>query len=324
MLTDRLAGLQSALRRTFPHWNCTVDGDCITLNYGHGGRAHRPPRRPQSWSQMLASFVEVCSAHGIQRGRPLPLHGLDDAELTFSAVQALDPYLKHGQHHVHTHGLLPQPVVRFTGPRDECGALLPGFATSFVNISIVEPIETTDDHAALLDAWIGALSRLGFHAQHLTISGNLAVWNRDPVAGITLKIHHGGRELGDAVLLWNQKDPAKLATDIGSGLERSAWLLTDQDWAQVVYGTLAEQVDIRVLDAVRTATLIVGSGVGLAPRGPGHAIRRLLRSEAERIGGLGLSRIVRWAHAYWSGIRPLPVPWPEVCRILDTETCEEL
>ncbi|MQA10177.1 MAG: hypothetical protein GEU98_16815 [Pseudonocardiaceae bacterium] len=272
---------------------------------------------------MLATLSDACAAHGIQRGNLLPLHGLGDAELTFSAVQGLDPYLKHGRYHVHARGFLPQPVVRFTGPRDEQGALLPGFATSFVNISIVEPIGTIQDHVALIDSWIAALSRLGFHAQHLTISGSLAVWHRTPVAGITLKLHHDGRELGDAVLLWNQENPAKLATDIGSGLERSAWLLTAQTWAQVVYGKLAEQIDVRVLDAVRTATLIVGTGTCPAPRGPGNALRRLLRPETERIGGLGLSRVVRWAHAYWSGIQPLSVPWPEVCRILDTEIYDQ-
>ncbi|MEV5543290.1 hypothetical protein AB0L13_41365 [Saccharopolyspora shandongensis] len=273
-------------------------------------------------SEMIKMLTDACAAHGIRRGHLLPLQGLGDAELTFSAVQALDPYLKHGQCHVHAHGFLPQPVVRFTGQRDEHGALLPGFATSFVNISIIDPIDTVHEHATLIDTWIGALSRLGFHAQHVTISGSLAVWRRAPVAGITLRFHHEGRELGDAVLLWNSEDPSKLASDIGSGLERLAWLLTHRTWAKVVYDTLAEQADIRVLDAVRTATLIVGTGIGPASRGPGSAVRRLLRNEAERIGGLGVSRIVRWAHTYWSGIVPLPVPWPEVCRILDTEALD--
>ncbi|WP_162830105.1 hypothetical protein [Amycolatopsis palatopharyngis] len=319
MLTGRSAELLAALQQTFPTWKCTLDGDQVTLVYGRVTNAFRPPRRSPSLPEMLTTLTEACTAHGIQRHHPLPLRGLEDAELTFSAVQALDPYLKHTQHHVHAHGFLPQPVVRFTGERDEHGALLPGFATSFVNVSIVEPIATVREHATLIDAWIGVLSRLGFHAQHLTISGKLPVWHRAAVAGITLRIHHESRELGDAVLLWNRENPSKLATDIGSGLERMAWLLTQRDWDQVVYGTLAEHVSLRVLDAVRTATLIVGSGIDLAPRGPGNAIRRLLRREVTCQGSLGLSRIVRWAHAYWTGIAPLPMPWAEVCRILDSE-----
>lgn len=318
MLTGRPAELLAALRRAFPRWACTLDGDHLTLTYGSAAHPYRPPRRPPTWSQMLTTLTDACAARGIPRGRLLPLHGLGDAELTFSAVQALDPYLKHGQRHVHTRGFLPQPVVRFTGQRDEHGALLPGFATSFVNISIVEPITTVHEHAALIDTWIGTLSHLGFHAQHLTISGSLATWHRTPVAGITLRFHHQDRELGDAVLLWNHQDPSKLATDIGSGLERLAWLRTHQSWTTVVYDTFAQQADPRTLDAVRTATLIVGTGIHPAPHGPGNAIRRLLRPE--HADGLGLSRIVRWAHDYWSTIQPLPVPWHEVCRILDTET----
>jgi hypothetical protein len=269
---------------------------------------------------MLATVTEVCAAQGIARAHPLPLHGLGDAELTFSAVQALDPYLKYGQHHTHGHGFLPQPVVRFTGDRDRHGALLPGFATSFVNASIVEPIDAVAEHARLIDAWIGVLSALGFHTCHLTMSGSLAVWHREPVSGITLHIYHEDHELGDAVLLWNCADRSKLATDIGSSLERLRWLLTRLSWAEAVYGDLADHADVSVLDAVRTATLIVGSGIEPASRGPGNAVRRVMRPEAERLGALGLSRIVRWAYNYWSAVTPLLLPWAEVCRILETET----
>lgn len=322
MLTGRPAELLAALRRTFPRWDCTLDGDHMRLTYGSATPTYQPPRRRPSWSQMIATLTDACAAHGIQRGRLLPLQGLDDAELTFSAVQALDPYLKHRRRDVLTHGFIPQPVVRFTGPRDAHGALLAGFATSFVNVSIVEPIDTIGDHAALIDTWISALSRLGFHARHLTISGRLAVWQRAPVSGITLQFHHEDRELGDAVLLWNHEDPSQLATDIGSGLERLAWLLTCQNWDKVVFGALAEQAAPRVLDAMRTATLIIGTGTRPAARGPGSAVRRLLRLENERIDGLGFSRIVRRAHAYWNRIAPLPLPWPQVCQIVDEETLD--
>lgn len=317
MLIGRSAELLAALRRTFPRWNCTLDGDRLTLAYGRNHTPFRPPRRPRDWATMLDTLAGACAANGIRSCPPLPLRGLDDAELTFSAVQALDPYLKHRQHHVHGHGYLPQPVVRFTGDREEHGALLPGFATSFVNTSIVEPIRTVDDHTGLLDSWISALSALGFHARHLTISGTLAVWHRPPVDGITLRIHHEGRELGDAVLLWHHDEPNRLATDIGCGLERLAWLLSGRSWADVVYAPIANKATPQVLDAVRTATLIVGSGIRPAPRGPGSAVRRLLRKHN---GGLGLSSVVRWAHSYWSLTAALPVPWPEVCRVIDTET----
>lgn len=56
-----------------------------------------------------------------------------------------------------------------------------------------------------------------------------------------------------------------------------------------------------------------------ASRGPGSAIHRLLEEAVTQHGNLGMSRLVRWSHSYWSLFAPLPVPWPEVCRIVDTQ-----
>ena len=242
--------------------------------------------------------------------------GPGDADLTFSAVQALDPYLKPTKAHLPDR-FLPQAVVRFTGDRDQHGALRDGFLTSFVNTSIVQPITTAA--ADLVEIWLGVLSRVGLHTRHLSIVGTLATWDRAPVSGITLRFQHHGLPLGDAVLLWKTDDPTFLATDIGSGQERIRWALTRQPWLETVFGPLADAGGARVLDAVRTATLIVGSGIASASRGPGNAVRRLLRDNANHAGALGFSRGVRWAHEYWSAVHPMLVPWPEVCRVLEAE-----
>lgn len=69
----------------------------------------------------------------------------------FSAVQAVDPYLKHCKPFVFREGFLPQPVVRFTGERSINGQLKDGFLTSFVNLSHVRRISSLDEHAGILD-----------------------------------------------------------------------------------------------------------------------------------------------------------------------------
>jgi hypothetical protein len=115
-----------------------------------------------------------------------------DTDLTISAVQALDPYVKDGKPYAFRSGYLPQPVVRFTGQRDDAGHLRNGFLTSFVNVSRLEAIQSAQDHAAILDGWIGVLSRLGLHARHIEISGSLRVWQRGPARGITLHYSHAG------------------------------------------------------------------------------------------------------------------------------------
>lgn len=96
--------------------------------------------------------------------------------------------------------------------------------------------------------------------------------------------------------------------------------MTCQPWPQVIYSNLGLQVNNQILDAIRTATLIVGSGIRPAARGSGGAVRRLMRPLSIP---LGLSRVVRWAHGYWSSFRPLTVPWNEVCRVLDLETSRQ-
>lgn len=321
MLSERAIELLAALRRTLPTWNCSVAGERVEFRRVGGG-TYRPRRHPTSWSELLATLEISFAAHGIARGRLLPLRGLGDAELTFSAVQALDPYLKHRERYTYSSGYLPQPVVRFTGERDGRDELRPGFLTSFVNVSCVQPITAVAEHAEMIDAWLTVLSRLGFHARHLAIGGSLTAWRRVPVSGITLRFRHQDLTLGDAVLLWNSDDPTLLATDIGSGLERLRWALIRQPWTETVFGRLATVIDATTLDALRTATLIVGSGTIPAPRGPGNAVRRLLGATDRGACVLGSSRIVRWAHEYWSAVRPLPVPWPEVCRIVDAETTD--
>lgn len=320
MLTAYVPELLAALRETFPRWDCALDDGRVVVSYRAPRAAYQPPRRSRSWAELLTIMSDACASYGIGHAKPLPLHGVGDAELTFSAVQALDPYLKRRQQHVYRQGFLPQPVVRFTGQRDQQGVLLPGFATSFVNTSIIRPINNAAEHASLLDAWIGVLSRIGFHAKHLTITGRLASWQRPPVAGITLWVKHDELTLGDAVLLWNGDDPSRLATDIGSGLERLAWGLTRRSWPETLYGPLAAQADITALDAIRTATLIVGVGIRPGSRGPGSVVRRLLRQMPDGAGSRGLSREVRQAHGYWSQVVTLTVPWPQICHVLETES----
>jgi len=260
VLSDQAAELLTALRGTLPKWDCVVDGERVA--FSQTIRApYRPRKRMPAWPQLLGDLSAGCSERGIVSSEPLPLRGMGDADFTFSAVQALEPYLKHRQQHIHGVGYIPQPVVRFTGERNQRGTLQPGFLTSFINVSVVQPISTIPEHAALIDAWLSVLSRIGLHSQHITIAGMLSVWRRREVAGITLWFRHGDLTLGDAVLLWNTTDPRFLATDIGSGLERLRWAVASRPWPETVYDRLAAVADTETLDALRTATLVAGSGV---------------------------------------------------------------
>ncbi|MGH3697102.1 MAG: hypothetical protein ACRDRX_24495 [Pseudonocardiaceae bacterium] len=174
-------------------------------------------------------------------------------------------------------GFLPQPVIRFTGQRDPHGQLVPGYLTSFVNLSCVQRITSIAQHIDLIDIWFSALSAIGIHARRLTIGGELTVWHRGTVSGITLFMDCHGNTFADVVLLWNTAEPDHLATDIGSGLERLRWLLSPISWAETIFGSASTWWDVGLLDAVRTATLLVMAGIRPANTGAGSALHQVLR-----------------------------------------------
>ncbi|MCY0927042.1 hypothetical protein OTB20_12685 [Streptomyces sp. H27-H1] len=301
------------------HWEFTVDGPRIEIQHPHRGTPYRPPRRPPSWKGLLHSLQTAFADTGAPRDDCLPLRWGRDTELTISAVQALDPLLKDGRPQTYRQGFLPQPVVRFTGERDASGDLCDGFLTSFVNVSRVQPIERLDEYGNILDGWLSVLSQLGFHARHMSARGTLTPWRRREVAGITLHFRHLGLDLGDIVLLWNADDPTCMAVDLGTGLERLAWARTQQHWPALVYGRFAEMAPPATLDAVRTATLLLGHGINPAPRGAGGVTRRVIGTIDPDVAHLGVSAIVREAFNYWSHCGVLRVPWPTIAGLIEEE-----
>ncbi|GLW01264.1 MULTISPECIES: hypothetical protein [Streptomyces] len=320
---DALAARIPAVLRAAlgPHWEFTVDGPRIEIQHPHRGSPYRPPRRPPSWKELLRSLETAFANVGAPRDDCLPLRWGRDTELTISAVQALDPLLKDGRPQTYRRGFLPQPVVRFTGERDTSGNLCDGFLTSFVNVSRVQPIERLDEYGAILDGWLSVLSQLRFHARHLSIYGTVAPWRRREVAGITLHFRHLDLGLGDIVLLWNADDPTRMAVDLGTGLERLAWARTQQTWQELIYGRFAGAAPPTTLDAIRTATLLLGNGIYPAPHGAGGIARRVIGTIDSGAVCLGTSSVVREAYDYWSLFSVLRAPWPQIARAIEEEVC---
>lgn len=319
-MDNRSAALLDAMHARFDkRWHIKVDGASIQMEPRR--LAQGAPRKRGDFSPrgLVKTMEQSLAGHGIQRDHLLPIRWNRDTDLTISAIQALDPWLKDAQPRVWREGFLPQPVVRFTGERDPEGKLLDGFLTSFVNLSCVMRIENVERHAELLDAWIGAFSAAGLHAGRLRLHGDLAVWTRETVAGITIGIDADGVGLGDAVLLWNIDKPEVMASDLGSGLERLRWILTAESWAQSTFGSLAEQWDWHVLDALRAAILLAMVGIRPAPRGAGSALRRVLRDLPEERVSAGISRLVRVERAYWTDVGMAGLSWPAVCEIVEQE-----
>ncbi|MCT2589817.1 hypothetical protein LHJ74_07795 [Streptomyces sp. N2-109] len=215
---------------------------------------------------------------------------------------------------------------RLTGhvwaPVNEHGDLLDGFLTAFVNVSRVQPIASIDEYAEALDDWLFVVSQLGFHARHMEFHGCVEVWQRRQVAGVTLMFKHLDLTIGDLVLLWNTQHPDRMAVDLGTGLERLAWARTRLDWSELVYGPFANAVPASVLDAVRTATLILGSGITPSARGAGGVLRRVIAAIPPDLVRLGASAIVRAFHQQWAESANVLVPWPVICGALEEEVAK--
>ncbi|MFI0861760.1 hypothetical protein ACH4RA_16070 [Streptomyces smyrnaeus] len=310
----------TALRQVLgQNWEFTIDGTNLEIRHRHRGSPYAPPRRPPSWADLLRTLEDAFAVRGVPRDSCIPLRWGRETELAISAVQALDPLLKDGRPVTYRSGFLPQPVVRFTGERDQNGELLDGYLTSFVNVSRVQPIQSIDEYAGVLDDWLYVLSRLGFHARHISLYGQLKVWHRRQVGGMTLMFRHLNRTLGDLVLLWNVENPQRMAVDLGTGLERLAWARTLGRWDELIFGSLAGSVPTPTLDALRTATLLLGNGIMPAARGAGGVTRRVLSRIPPESVRLGVSAAVRSWYQYWTAIAGLSVPWPAVASSIEQE-----
>ncbi|MEU6990611.1 hypothetical protein ABZ953_08150 [Streptomyces sp. NPDC046465] len=317
---DKGAQLPAVLRQALGnHWEFAVSDGRIAIQHPHRGSPYRPPRRPPTWVDLLEGLKAGFAAQGVPQAACLPLRWGRETELTISAVQALDPLLKDGRSQTYRSGFLPQPVVRFTGQRDAAGDLAEGFLTSFVNVSRVHPIQSIDEYGAILDGWLTVLSRLGFHARHLSAHGKLTTWSRRQVEGITIHFSHLGLPLGDIVLLWNVENPGRMAVDLGTGLERLAWARTRMNWHRLVHGRFAQAAPTGTLDAIRTATLLIGHGITPAARGPGGITRRVIGTISPDSVHLGVSALVRASHDYWSLFGPISVSWPAIVAVIEKE-----
>ncbi|WP_157036380.1 hypothetical protein [Streptomonospora alba] len=306
-------------RRLGPRWDIAADGPRIRVEHADRASPYRPPRRHPTWDELLATIEDAFVRQGVARDRCLPLRWGRETDLTISAVQALDPLLKDGTTRTYRQGFIPQPVVRFTARRDAAGELRDGFTTSFINVSRVEPITDITAYIDAIDGWISVLSAIGLHARHISILGDLTVWRRGAVCGTTLRFQHVGETIGDIVLLWNADEPTRAAIDLGSGLERLAWARSHLPWTQLIYGGFADSAPSGVLDALRTATLLLGHGISPTSRGAGAATRRVLATIPRETASPGVSSVVRHFHGYWNAAAPLPAAWPEITHQIEQD-----
>ena len=226
-----------------------------------------------------------------------------------------------------------QPVIRLQGIG--LVASLDGISTSFVHTATECWNATTEKHFNSLDQWLDFFSGLGLHVGGLCLKLKCADndWAGRTVTSEMLKINYDGLEVGVANLFFNithQSGDIATLSDIGVGLERLVWAVNKSPAYFDGIGPLSSvTIHKRVaLDAIRTATLMAGSGVVPDHKNQGAKLRAMIGLIMEEAQHLNLYELVRYYHRQWTSFVDLPVSreqtystiWSEINRGLNLET----
>jgi hypothetical protein len=226
-----------------------------------------------------------------------------------------------------------QPVIRLQGIG--LVASLDGISTSFVHAATEYWNATVEEHFNSLDQWLDFFSSLGLHVGGLCLKLKRADndWAGRTVTSEMLKINYDGLEVGVANLFFNipqQSGDIATLSDIGVGLERFVWAVNKSPTYFDGIGPLSSvTIHKRVsLDAIRTATLMAGSGVVPDHKNQGSKLRAMIGLVTEEAQHLNLYELVHYYHRQWTSFVDLPVSreqtystiWSEINRGLNLKT----
>ena len=118
--------------------------------------------------------------------------------------------------------------------------------------------------------------------------------------------------------------------DIGVGLERLVWAINKSPAYFDGIGPLSSVIIHKraVLDAIRTATLMAGSGVVPDHKNQGSKLRAMIRLIVKEVQHLNLYELVLYYYRQWASFVNLPISreqtysiiWREINRELNLET----
>jgi hypothetical protein len=173
-----------------------------------------------------------------------------------------------------------------------------GFSTSFINICSLQKNASTNDLQAHLAKWWNLFDHLGFESMEVQTQMKKGNWGKCDFEFFFARVFANGSEIGDCSYIPNidLKGQASDVIDCGFGLERLAWK-AGQDYHKACL------MDAQCLDEdrLRTATLLVASGVTVSNRGCGHYLSKLVHKINKDISRVHVEKF----HNMWSYYTPL-------------------
>lgn len=239
-----------------------------------------------------------------------------------AANQILDPVVFQEKNTEERRACVAQPSIR-TQFREVLGKE-EGFSTSFVNIATLILSPSLEEHFQAVDDWVSFLSSCGFTVEdiQLRIRTDRPDWGGKKFRNIVLDVNYQGIQLGDAVLNiaipQNSRSPLTVS-DIGFGVERMSWALQKNPsyFSSIAQKDFSKD-QVRMIDGIRTVSLIAGSGIMPSNKGRGYRFRLFLK-EAMPLGRRAMNHYLKSSYDYWADFISLPCTFENVERTVNEE-----
>lgn len=210
----------------------------------------------------------------------------DTTIFTTSGVQRLETLLKKWLPCKRYKFSVAQPVIRtqFMESVDN------GTATSFVNFSAVSIDSSYQDFISLLDNLLEFVFQHGLNSGdvEINIEEKLDNWWEKTFHKFTVTIYVKGVEIGEAIYMSDyplENGNITAITDIWIGAERMQWSVNTKlgffPWFERYYQEFDADETSRIIDCIRSSTLIVAEGVMPGNKGAGYRIRRFIKNFTE-------------------------------------------
>lgn len=290
------------------------------------------PKRQLDLGACVSALTAFFNGRGYKSHQPIAVVRKEERTLFASTAGQIydhDIYGEVTEESVKRH-LVVQPVIRLQ--ELESIPLTDGIASSFVHGATECWGVAFKDHLETFDQWLDFFSELGLYVGNLCLKveqdGN--DWAGRIVTSEMLRIHYGGLEVGVANFFFDIPQPAcRVATlsDVGIGLERLVWAINKSlKYLDSIGPFPYVRINKReVLHAIRTATLMVGSGVVPSHRNHGSKLRAMTKIVAGGAYALNLYELVGYYYRQWSTLTgDLSVTQDQVYSIILGEVNREL
>jgi hypothetical protein len=265
-------------------------------------------RRPVFWDDIWPTVRTTFEQSGFSTTRRTDLiNHVGRTRFVGAGLQIFEFAIYRGADVPHGRLFVPQPAIRLNYL--DCAGC-DGFSTSFINVCSEQAKAGVSDFLSNVDYWIGCLIALRFPFQTLTLVVPSGEWRGGPFRGHAFVLRVSGIVVGDLVLIDDGAPEVQRLlpiVDTSFGLERLVSAANPGLRYSTLIGPLpfsAEPALTAPLDHIRTATLMLMTGLSPSGRGRGRILRSLSTTDIPSGRSLDVDAVVTHAYTYWSHFQP--------------------